>query len=162
MVAVRYAALLALVIWLGGMFLLGLLVAPSTFGVLQAADPHTGRVLAGTLFGEVLRRFHLLAYACGLVILVSLVVIKFTGPPPRAFFVRTGMVVVMLLVAAYSGVPLAGEITRIQREVSGPVSQLPPADPRRVRFDRLHTTSTALMTVNMALGLVLLAWYVHE
>jgi hypothetical protein len=50
----------------------------------------------------------------------------------------------------------------VQSQVSGPVSQLPKEDPRRVQFDRLHRTSTMLMTMNMGLGLVLLFWYVRE
>jgi hypothetical protein len=162
MFAIRYVALLALVIWLGGMIMLGLLVAPSTFRVLQAADPAAGRVLAGTLFGDILRHFHLVAYACGGVILVCLFAIKFLGPPPRAFIARAAIVVVMLIIAVYSGYPVSREIAQIQSHLSGPVNALPEADPRRVRFDRLHQASTALMTINMALGLVLLFWYVRE
>jgi hypothetical protein len=54
------------------------------------------------------------------------------------------------------------EITEIQSHVSGPVNALPDTDARRVRFDRLHQVSTVLMTINMALGLVLLFWYVRE
>jgi len=162
MPAVRYLALVALVVWLGGMVVLGLLVAPSTFGVLQAADPVSGRMLAGAVFGEILRRFHLLAYGCGAILLVCLFAIKFIGPPPDGFLVRAGIVVVMLALALYSGVPVSRGIAQIQSQVSGPISQLPDTDPRRVRFDRLHQVSTTLMTVNMGLGFVLLLWYARE
>ncbi len=162
MAVVRYVALLALVVWVGGMFVLGLLVAPATFGVLQASDPQSGRVLAGAAFGEMLRRFHLLAYVCGGVILLALLVMKFAGPPPHAFLPRIAIVAVMLVIAVYSGVPVAREIARIQSQVSGPVNQLAATDPVRMRFDRLHGRSTMLMTVNMAFGLVLLAWYARE
>lgn len=159
---VRYVALAALVVWLGGMVVLGLLVAPSTFRVLQAHDPVAGRVLAGALFGTILRQFHLLAYVCGGVILLCLVALKLIGPPPRAFRVRAAIVVVMLVVAVYSGVPVTHEIAQIQSQVSGLMNKLPDTDPRRVRFDRLHALSTTLMTINMALGFVLLFWYVRE
>jgi hypothetical protein len=54
------------------------------------------------------------------------------------------------------------EIARIQSQVSGPVNRLPDTDANRVRFDRLHRTSTVLMTINMGLGLMLLFWYVQE
>ena len=47
-------------------------------------------------------------------------------------------------------------------QVPGPMNQLPDTDPRRIRFDRLHATSTALMTVNIMLGLILLYWYARE
>ncbi len=107
--------------------------------------------------------FHLIAYRCGGgVILVAFVVMKLVGPPPRGFFVRIAVVAVMLGLALYSGGPLAGEIARVQAQVSGPVNALPDTDLRRVRFDRLHAASTSLMTANMALGLALLYWYVQE
>ena len=87
---------------------------------------------------------------------------KFLGPPPHAFLLRIGLVVLMLALAFYSGVPVTRELARIQSQVSGPINQLPDDDPRRTRFDRLHRTSTILMTVNIGLGLVLLLWYVRE
>jgi hypothetical protein len=162
MLFIRYLALAALVVWVGGMVILGLLVAPQTFRVLQASNPVDGRILAGALFGAILRQFHLVAYACGAILLVCLFVMKFLGPPPHAFLVRVALVVVMLAFALYSGVPLTRQLTHVQSQVSGPVSQLPKEDPRRVQFDRLHRTSTMLMTMNMGLGLVLLFWYVRE
>lgn len=162
MFAVRYLALAALVVWLGGMIVLALLVAPSTFRVLQAHDAATGRVLAGALFGDILRHFYVLAYGCGAVIFLCLFIMKFVGPPPRAFALRAAIVAVMLALAVYAGVPVSREIAQLQSDVAGPINQLPDTDARRVRFDRLHATSTTLMTVNMGLGLVLLFWYVRE
>jgi uncharacterized membrane protein len=162
MLLVRYLALTALVVWLGGMVVVGLIVAPSTFRVLQAADPAMGRVVAGALFGEILREFHLLAYACGGLVFVCLLVLKYVGPPPRAVFPRLGLVAVMLALEIYAGVPVMREIESLQSQVKGPMNALAETDARRVRFDRLHQTSTVLMTVNMALGLVLLSWYVRE
>jgi hypothetical protein len=144
------------------MIVLGLLVAPSTFRVLQATDPAAGRMLAGALFGDILRQFYLVAYGCGALILLCLFVMKFMGPPPHAFILRAAIVAVMLALAVYAGMPVSREIARIQSQVSGPMNALPRTDPRRVRFDRLHATSTTLMTINMGLGLVLLYWYVRE
>ena len=51
MLLIRYTALLALVVWLGGMILLALVVGPSTFQVLQSAAPANGSTIAGPLFG---------------------------------------------------------------------------------------------------------------
>jgi len=42
------------------------------------------------------------------------------------------------------------------------VHRLPERDPRRVRFDALHKTSTTLMTASVVLGLVSLFWYTRE
>jgi uncharacterized membrane protein len=162
MLAVRYVALAALVVWLGGMVILGLVVAPTTFGVLQAADPANGRAFAGAVFGGILRRFHFVAYACGAILFFSLFVMKFVGPPPAGFEFRVAIVTTMLALALYSGIPVSREIAHIQSQVSGPMSALPQSDARRARFDRLHGLSTTLMTVNMGLGLVLLYWYARE
>jgi hypothetical protein len=119
-------------------------------------------MLAGAVFGTILRRFHYVAYACGAIIYVSLFLMKFLGPPPQAFVVRAAIVFVMLVVALYSGVPVTRELEQIQSKVIGPVSKLPETDERRIRFDTLHRRSTMLMTFNMGLGLVLLYWYVRE
>src|SRR5437016_3528157 len=125
MLAVRYVTLLTLVVWLGGMIMLGALVAPLTFGVLQAADPTGGRVLAGALFGEILRIFHLIAFGCGALMIVALLVTKFVGPPPRAVVVRIAVVVVMLALEGYSAGPVTREISGVQAQVSGPINRLP-------------------------------------
>ena len=162
MFVVRYVALTALAVWIGGMVALVVFVAPATFRVLQAAAPADGRVLAGALFGEILRLFHIFSYACGGVVIACLLAIKLIGPPPRAFKLRMSLGVLMLAIALYSGMPVTRELARIEAQVSGSVSALPEADPRRVRFDRLHATAEALIATNTVLGIVLLYWYVRE
>jgi hypothetical protein len=87
MVAVRYVALVALVVWIGG------LVA-----ALLAGEPLRG------LVGQM----QPLAYGCGGLILASFLLLKFVGPPPRAFFLRFGLVALMLvLLFAMSVIGLA-------------------------------------------------------
>src|SRR5689334_20308245 len=144
------------------MALLGAVVAPTTFQVLQASDPTSGRALAGALFGTMLARFHFVAYACGAVLLLSLVVMALLGPRPKAFAIRCALVFGMLLVAAYSGVVVLGEIGAIQQEVGGLPSKLPEGDLRRVRFDELHQLSTRLMMVNLLGALALVYWEAAE
>lgn len=164
MFGLRYAYVLALVVWLGGMVILGAIVAPTVFQVLQARDPETGRILAGAVFGVALSRFHYVAYACGVIILLSLVLMAVLGPRPASFAVRVALVVVMLGVAAYSGVVVLGSVNRLQREIGVDVSpsSLPPTDARRIRFDELHLLSTRLMMVNVIGALVLLYWEARE
>ena len=162
MLAVRYAYVLALVIWLGGMVVLGAIVAPATFQVLQATAPDTGRALAGELFGNVLARFHYVAYAAGAVLIVTLVLMRLLGPKPRSFAVRFLLVAAMLSVAVYSGVVVLGTIDAIQLEVGGLPSQLPATDVRRVRFDELHQLSTRLMMANVVGALALLYWEARD
>jgi len=162
MFAVRYAVLAAQVVWLGGMLAIGAIVAPAAFRVLQAAVPHEGRALAALLFADVLRQFHLVAFGCGAVIIVGLFILKFVGPPPAAFVLRLALFTTMLGSEVYAAVPVTNELASIQAVVGAPIGSLAENDPRRLRFDSLHRTSTALMTLNVGLGFVLLFWYTRE
>ena len=103
MFAVRYLALVALVVWVGGLAVLSALVSPATFRVLQAADPTGGRVLADLVLADILQLFHLVAYVCGAIVFTSLWVMKFVGPPPSWFLVRSAIVAIMLALMLYSG-----------------------------------------------------------
>jgi hypothetical protein len=164
MVALRYVYVLALVVWLGGMVVLGAVVAPATFQVLEAQAPQTGRVLAGAVFGLALDRFQYVAYGCGLLVLLSLAVMAVLGPRPAAFAVRSAIAAAMLGVALYLGFVVYRNIDLVQHEIGAAVSPstLPQSDPRRLRFDHLHELSTRLMMVNMVGALVLLYWQARE
>jgi len=105
MIVVRFATLVALVVWLGAM--------------------------TAARFGDLFRRMDLVAYTCGAVTIVGLFVMKFIGPPPPGFIPRAGIAIAMLAVA------IAATFT--------------------------HTIDMAtLLTLNIALGLALLTWYVRE
>ena len=158
MIALRYVYVLVLAVWLGGMVILGALAAPATFDVLQQQQPTTGRAAAGAVFGEMLRRFHIVAYAAGGLLLACLAGMAMLGPRPVGFGIRVGIVVVMLLLSLYSGLVVSRHIERLQRDIDGPVSALALDDPRRGRFGRLHGASTALMILTAAGGLALLYW----
>ena len=84
---VRYAALAALVVWLG--------------------------VLTSALGGDVLRHVHVVSAACGAIILFALLAMKFIGPPPRAFAVRTAIVAAMLAAMGYTVFWRAGSRTAL-------------------------------------------------
>jgi uncharacterized membrane protein len=162
MLALRYAYVLALVVWLGGMVVLGAIVAPITFEVLPLSGVANGRALAGELFGQILTRFHYVAYASGAVLIISLLAMAVLGPRPRAFAVRLSLATAMLLVALYSGFVVLKTIEAVQLEAGGLPSLLPAADVRRVRFDELHTLSTRLMMVNVIGAIVLLYWEARD
>jgi uncharacterized membrane protein len=156
MVALRYLYLLALVLWLGGMVVLGAVVAPSTFQVLQSLEPQSGRALAGEVFGTALARFAYVSYACAGVMIVTLTIMGLLGPRPQPFLVRGILLVVMLGIALYAGIVVASQISLVQQEAGGLPSMLAAADPRRLRFDGLHALSERLMTVNVLAALALL------
>jgi MFS superfamily sulfate permease-like transporter len=159
---VRYVYILALVVWLGGMVVLGVVVAPATFQTLQAIEPTTGRELGGAVFTTILERFHYVAYASGTLLLLTLAVMAVLGPRPRRLAVRVTLITTMLAVALYSGFVVLRGADGIRREVGGLPSRLPEGDARRVRFDELHALSTRLMMVNIVGALALLFWVARE
>lgn len=162
MVALRYVYVLALVAWLGGMIVLGALVAPTTFEILQAAEPVIGRALAGDVFGAAIARFHYVEYGAGALLLVCLAAMRLLGPRPAAFGVRAAIITTMLAAALYSGLVVIGDMDGLQLEAGGVISSLAAGDPRRVRFDELHLLSTRLMMLNIAGALLLVYWEARE
>jgi uncharacterized membrane protein len=153
---------LALVLWLGGIAIAGLVVAPVTFAVLEAWNPATGRVLAGDVFGAVLERLSLIAYAAGIVMFVVLTVQRLLGPRPRSYGIRVGIIALMLALTMYADMVAAPRIDELQSQVGGPMNQLAADDARRVEFDRLHGLSTTLIVMAIGGGLVLLGWETRE
>ncbi|MEZ5293460.1 MAG: hypothetical protein R2745_20425 [Vicinamibacterales bacterium] len=162
MVALRYAYVLALVVWIGGLVAAGAFVAPSIFGVLQAQAGAAGRVLAGATFGEVLRRILTAGEVAGAVMLVTLTVLRLLGPKPLSYGIRVGLLGAMLLANAYTAHILLPEAESLRREISAPMATVAPDDPRRVRFDLLHSRSTALVTAIALAGIVVAAWEARE
>src|SRR4029079_18073161 len=158
----RYFYVLALAMWLGGMSIAGFVVAPVTFGVLEGWNPATGRVLAGQVFGAILARLNLVAYVAGAAMVLVLTAQRLLGPRPRSYGIRVGILGVMLALTFYAGSFLAPRIEHLQAEVKGPMNALAADDPRRVEFDHLHRTSTALVMATLVGGLVLIGWETRE
>jgi hypothetical protein len=162
MLALRFAGLLALVVWVGGLVVLGVSAAPAIFDVVGLRQIPDGPVLAGAIFGEVLRRFHAIAYGCGAVLIVALIARAVLGPRPRQFAVRLGIAALMLMATLYSGLVVSGRIERLRQEIGAAPSSLDAGDPRRVAFGRLHGLSTALELVPFVGGLILLLWDIRD
>ncbi len=160
--AVRYFYVLALALWLGGMALAALVVAPTIFSVLDSWNAANGRVLAGSLFGEILRRVYLVGGVAGGVMLLTLTVQRVLVPRPKAYGDRASIIALMLAATGYAALALQPQINALQLEASGPISRLSPDDARHTSFDQLHRWSTALMSLTMLGGVVLLTWETRE
>jgi hypothetical protein len=153
---------LSLVAWVGGLVALGTIAAPATFDVVAARQLSDGRVLAGAIFGEILRRFHHVAYLCGVVVPLSLAARAVLGPRPRRFAMRLGLAMVMLAAMAYSGFVLSPRIEALQQATGVSPTSLPQGDPRRVEFGRLHGLSAGVLLVPVLGGLLLLAFELKD
>jgi hypothetical protein len=162
MLLLRYAAVVALAIWVGGLVVLGAIAAPAVFDVTAARHLPESRLVAGALFGEMLRRFTLVSYGAGAVLLLSLLTRRILGPRPKRFAWRAAMVALMLAASAYSGIVVASRIAELQRAIGVAPSALAEGDPRRVEFGRLHGLSTALQLVPLLGGVALMFWEITE
>jgi uncharacterized membrane protein len=158
MFALRYASLVALVVWLGGIFVIAAIVAPVTFGVLQTQVPGGGRALAGSVMTEVFRRFYLVALTCGALVVLSFVLQAVLGPRPRQFGVRMGIAAAMLALTVYGGAVVAPHMNRLRAAVAASS----PDDAVRAQFGKLHGLSSTLMLVTAVGGLLLLFWEARE
>jgi hypothetical protein len=88
MIVVRYATLVALVIWVG--------------------------VLVAARLGELAGRMDLLSYVCAGALVVGLFMMKFLGPPPPGFIPRVAIVLLMLVVAVASAMfAIAPDVSRL-------------------------------------------------
>jgi hypothetical protein len=161
MLALRYAAVLALAVWVGGLIALAAVVAPAMFDVLGSTGAG-GRLQAATVFAAILRRFDRIAYLCSGVIIASLATRAVLGPRPRRFAVRASIAGLMLAATAWTGFVVAPQIERTPREIGGLPSSLPENDARRIEFGRLHQLASALALVPLAGGLTLLFWELKD
>jgi Domain of unknown function (DUF4149) len=155
MMLLRYVALVALALWVGGLVALGA-VAPTLFDVLEAQSGAQGRELAGLLFGTMLDRFLYIVWGLALGVLASLGLRAALGPRPRRVAIRTWAAAAMLGACLTVGFYIAPQIDGIRRAVHGPVASLPEADPRREAFGRLHGLSSGLLLATAILGLGLI------
>lgn len=161
MLALRYAALLALTLWVGGLVVLGGIAAPAAFAVLSPRGAE-GRMLAGAVFGEALHRFHALGYACAGVLVASLGARGLLGPRPGRLAGRMGVALVMAAAMLASGLLITPRIARLQASIGAAPSSLPAGDPRRVAFGRLHAASTGILLLPVFGGLLLLYRELHD
>jgi hypothetical protein len=164
MLVLRFATVLAIAIWMGGLLALGAVAAPAIFDVVAARQVPEARILSGAIFGEVLRRFDLVSYACGAIVLLALALRAVLGPRPRRFSVRAGIALLMLGASLYAGLVIAGRIDSVQRQIGPGVaaSSLPAGDPRRVAFGSLHRQSIFIQLVPIIGGLVLILFELRD
>ena len=162
MFALRYAALVAIALWAGGIVILGAVAAPATFDTLAARAVAEHRVVGGAVFGEVLRRFHVVTYGCAAVLFVSLLLRAVLGPRPAYFGMRFAIFALMLTCTLYSGLVLSRQIETARSAAGGAPSALAADDARRIEFGRLHRFSTILQLIPVAGGLALLFWEARD
>ena len=153
--------LFGLTLWVGGMFLLGILVE-AMVRVNLKDQPQT----ASLVMNKIMDVFNVhIIYTC-IVFMVVAELIKFLiqkysrvgYDPPKVTkrrFMREGILVIMIVLAVYMGSVLRPEMHDVDQ-----LKKANPADQKlQIQFDRFHSKFIWIYTVNMVLGLSLL--YIH-
>lgn len=139
--ALRAIERILLTLWVGGLWITGLVLAPVLFRSFE-------RMLAGDIAGRQFSAVSLVGIGCG-VLLLSLAVVRARGQALREW--RVMAVALMLLVTLVGEFGLAARM----RDLKELAAHHPSADLLWAEFRRLHAVAGALYVLNSALGLVL-------
>jgi hypothetical protein len=132
------AVALLLAAWLGAGLLFAAVVAPAAFAVLPS------RTLAGALVGRVLP----VIFVAGIVVALAGLLLD-RSDVGRLPGLRRAALVAVAVACAVAQFAVGPRIERVRQEIDGPVEQLPPGDPRRAAFGRLHAASVAWLGLAM-------------
>jgi hypothetical protein len=144
--------LLSLVVWLGGLIFFAFVLAPTAFtpGLLPT------RHLAGSIVGRSLDVLHYMAIISGVVFLItSMLYSRMTMGNARPLAGRHVLIALMLLLTVISQFAISPKMHAIRSEV-GVIDDVPPDNPLRVEFNRLHIWSEKFEEAVLLLGLVAL------
>jgi uncharacterized membrane protein len=148
----RFLMLLSLVVWLGGLIFLAFVLAPTAFspGLLPT------RHMAGSIVGRSLDVLHYMAIVSGIVFLIaSMLYSRMTVGTARPLAARHLLIVLMLLLTVISQFAISPKMHAIRAEV-GVIDNVPPDNPLRMEFNRLHMWSEKFEEAVLLLGLVAL------
>jgi len=146
-VVVRFA----LALWVGGT-LVALLAAPVVFGQVASRDA------AGSVFGEILRRFEAAKQALSLVLVVAVFVgLEKQSAPGKPEIAAIVCIFLAIATNVYLSMVLRPRMNYFRMKV-GSFDAAAPDDPFRLRFAALHRRSSrilALGALSAAIALVL-------
>jgi hypothetical protein len=151
---------LVLGLWLGALVFFGAVLAPIAFSQLPPlfATPAAGIHAAGMVVGGSLVRLHWIGLFCGLIFLVVSVVAR---AHYRTIIPQALLVLVMMLLTAYSQFSIIPRMDTARDSVGGNVDAVAANNPGREIFDRLHRQSVHVEALVLLCGLGALAATAH-
>jgi Domain of unknown function (DUF4149) len=151
----RSAVYLALGLWLGALVFFATVLAPVAFSQLPPlfATPAAGMHAAGLIVGSSLVRLHWMGLVCGLVFLVVSVVAR---AHYRTIIPQGVLVLVMMLLTAYSQFSIIPRMDTARESVGGNVDAVAANNPGRQIFDRLHQRSVHVESLILLCGIAAL------
>lgn len=148
----KFLMLLSLVVWLGGLIFFAFVLAPTVFlpGLLPT------RQMAGSIVGRSLGLLHYMAIGSGIIFLVASVLYsRMSAGNARPLAARHLLIMLMLLLTFVSQFAISPKMHAIREQV-GAIDSVPPENPLRMQFDRLHEWSEKFEEAVLLLGLVAL------
>ena len=140
---------LALIVWLGAEIFFPV-VAAITFMSLQ---PNTHA--AGNIVGQLLRILHGMGFVSGMIALALLALAPAWGIyKPRAVLPPMGLVVLMIVLTAFSQFVIIPTMERDRIAAGGAIDTTDAANPNTIDFNKLHNRSETVETAILLFGLL--------
>jgi uncharacterized membrane protein len=144
----RYAMLLCLIVWLGGLIFFAFVVAPAAFSVLPS------RHLAGNVVGRSINGLHWIGIVAGIVYLfASILYARVATGAAHLFAARNVIIVLMLVLTLISQFGIIPRMDALRASI-GEIDSVLPDNPVRMQFDALHVWSTRVESGVLLLGLL--------
>ena len=152
--AIRAIILFFLVLWLGGVLFFPI-VAATAFSTIS--DTHA----AGTIVAKCLRILHYEGFVSGAIIVLLLLLGQWTRAFARSVIAPVVMALIMLGLTAWSQFSIIPRMESYRIAAGGAIDAVPPTNPNRVAFNKLHGTSEHVEEGVLLAGIVLIvliAW----
>jgi hypothetical protein len=140
----------SLALWVGGTLLV-VLAAPVVFREVPSRD------VAGKVFGEILRRFEAVKHVLSLLLVLCVFLqLEETREISGRSFVAAAAIFVAVATNVYLSMVVRPRMNYCRMKV-GSFEGASPEDPWKIRFDRLHRRSTAVLTLGW-IAAILALW----
>ena len=157
--ALKFLYSISLTLWIGSIFFLAMIAAPSIFKILT-------REQAGNVVSEIFPKYYMLAYICGAVALASSIALIYLGNHVSTLtnIFKLGAIVVMIGLAVYAGEINRPEAHKVRTEMRSLQEGSAEYQKKHKEFGHLHRTSAILNSAIFILGiaLVLLSAYTNR
>ncbi len=146
---IQWIHYLALSLWIGGI----------TFVSIAAPAIHhsmASRAVAGQIVGKILKRLNPIEITCALILLAtSFSSFHFVHAKEEWLFYLIAVILLMGFLSAFYAFHLTPRLESLKEQIPT-LDALSSAHAAKIEFDRLHQIYVKLMTLNLALGLVVL------
>lgn len=141
---------LSLIFWLGSIFFFSLITARSAFKILP-------RELAGDLVADILPKYHLVAYVCGAVALLTTMISWLAGYTRSglAYPLRIAILFIMLGLSVYAGTIVTPSAHELRMELRTLPKDTPGYNEVQRSFSSLHKRSAIINSAIFLLGVAI-------